>query len=101
MIYARHGDVHIVKINSIPSDAKEIDSLVVEEGEVTGHAHRLAESGARIWVTKNGARFIRVVTPVEISHEEHETRVIPPGDWEIRRTRETDHMQGVTRILED
>lgn len=99
--YFRHGDVHLIRIEAIPSDADPTQDKTVEEGELTGHAHRIVGDGSVIHVTKSGARFLRVVQPTDLSHEEHHTRTIPPGDYEIRRTRETDHMEGVTRVVAD
>jgi hypothetical protein len=103
--YMRHGDVFIIEIK-IPQDAKETDGHILEYGEVTNHCHQLrasevSDGAARIYQTKNGQKYLRVWRPVDVSHEEHETRTIPPGDYEIRRTKETDHMKGVTRLLAD
>src|ERR1044072_7373306 len=93
MEYYRHGDVFIVKVDKIPGAAKKTTERVLEYGEVTGHAHRLhGDADASIvYQTKNGAKYLRVIRPTDLKHEEHDTRVIPPGDYEIRRTRETDH----------
>ena len=101
MNYMRHGDVHLIEIDMIPGDAEATKDRVVEHGEVTGHAHRLVGDDATIFQSKSGVRFLRVVKPTDLSHEEHQTRTIPPGIYEIRRTRETDHMEGVTRQVAD
>jgi hypothetical protein len=98
--YFRHGDVHIIEIKSIPSDATKTEERVLEYGEVTGHAHRLGMGNATLFI-KGERKYLRVVDPVDLTHEEHETRAIPPGDYEIRRTRETDHMAGVVRAVAD
>ena len=99
--YGFHGDVHVIACEGIPLDAKESDEMVLEYGEVTGHAHRYTEPTTKLFKTPDGRKFLRVVTPTDLSHEEHHTRVIQPGDYEIRRTRETDHMSGVTRLVAD
>ena len=98
--YFRHGDVHIIEAE-IPSDAVETNDTVLEHGEVTGHAHRFYGDSAVILKAKNGVKYLRVVRPTDLTHEEHHTRVIPPGTYEIRRTRETDHMSGVIRQVAD
>jgi hypothetical protein len=100
-IYYRHGDVHLIEIDSIPKNAKATKDKIVEHGEVTGHAHRLNGNGATIFKAQNGIRYLKVVRPTDLSHEEHHTRTIPPGTYEIRRTRETDHMSGVIRQVAD
>lgn len=99
--YGFHGDVHVIRIASIPEDAKATSDNVLEYGEVTGHAHRMYGDGFTVYQRKDGAKFLRVVTPSDLRHEEHDTRVITPGDYEIRRTLETDHMSGVTRMVAD
>jgi hypothetical protein len=99
--YAFHGDVHIIACDAIPEGAKESEEKVLEYGEVTGHAHRYHEPTTQLFKTPDGRKFLRVIKPTDLSHEEHATRVIPPGDFEIRRTKETDHMSGVTRMVAD
>lgn len=99
--YMRHGDVFIIETNDIPKEATESEEKVLEYGEVTGHAHRFYGDSAVLLKTKDGKKFLRVVQPTDLKHEEHETRTIPPGDYEIRRTLETDHMSGVTRQVAD
>ena len=102
--YGFHGDLHVISVTSIPKDAEATKETVLEYGEVTGHAHRLngdAGDAFTVFKTKAGAKFLHVVRPVDLSHEEHATRVIQPGDYEIRRTREADHMSGVTRLVAD
>lgn len=99
--YFLHGDVHVVVANEIPVEALPISERVLEYGEVTGHAHRFADDTAQVYQTKAGQKYLRVVSPTDLTHEEHHTKTIPPGIYEIRRTRETDHMEGITRILAD
>jgi len=99
--YAFHGDVHLIKIRSIPDEAVKTDEKVLEYGEVTGHAHRMQGDQFVIFKTNDNRKFLRVIQPSDLSHEEHHTRTVTPGDYEIRRTRETDHMTGVTRLVAD
>lgn len=99
--YGFHGDVHVITVDKIPKDAVETDETVLEYGEVTGHAHRMHGDGFRLYKKPDGTKFLRVVQPSDLKHEEHDTRTIPPGIYEIRRTRETDHMEGITRLVAD
>lgn len=97
----RHGDVIIVE-GEIPKDAEISTDDWLMLGEATGHAHRLESlETATVFKTKNGDRFLRVVQPTALKHEEHHTRIIPPGTYEIRPTRETDHLSGVVRRVAD
>lgn len=99
--YGFHGDVHVITVDQIPADAEPTNENVLEYGEVTGHAHRMQGEAFTIYKKKDGTKFLRVVQPSDLSHEEHDTRVIQPGDYEIRRTLETDHMSGITRQVAD
>jgi hypothetical protein len=99
--YYRHGDVHIIPVAKIPKDANPTKEVILEEGELTGHAHRLSGGEFTILRTNDGVKFLHVGEETEVTHEEHHTRSIPPGEYEIRRTRETDHMAGVTRQVAD
>lgn len=98
--YFFHGDVNILE-SDIPGDAEITKETVLEYGEVTGHAHRMHGDQFTIFKTKDNRKFLRVIQPSDLSHEEHHTRTIQPGDYQIRRTRETDHMSGVTRQVAD
>lgn len=101
--YTQQGDVVLVCNAKIPADVEIVKGNVVEHGELTGHAHRLDEqAGAQMFIQKaTGKRFLRIVQPTALKHEEHHTQVLQPGDFEIRRVRETDHMEGVTRQVAD
>lgn len=100
MKYMRHGDVHIIEATEIPSDFVLSEEKVLEYGGVTGHAHRFHGDNAQVYV-KDTRRYLRVISPTDLTHEEHDTRTIPPGIYEIRRTKETDHMAGVVRLVAD
>ena len=85
----RQGDVLIVSIDSIPDNSEEIArsgvGIVLAEGEITGHAHRIPERHASLYRSESDARYLRVMgpAPVALHHEEHSTVTIPPGDYRI------------------
>lgn len=89
---ARQGDVLFVKVKSIPKGGKVRKSGHILEGEATGHIHRVAEAQlAEAEVLDCGAGLFMSVTAeggVSIVHEDHNTIVIPPGNYEIVRQRE-------------
>jgi hypothetical protein len=111
--YYRHGDVHLVRVDSIPEGGKLETTDQVATGEVTGHAHRLlfrhdpdrgvgaTERTAQIITGLDGKRYLKVDAPTDLVHEEHHARTIPPGNYEVRLTRETDHMTGLIRRVAD
>jgi hypothetical protein len=62
----RQGDVLITRVDKIPKGATEIASnkergVVLAEGEVTGHAHRIPSRHAQLYRTEADARYLRDV----------------------------------------
>ena len=99
----RQGDVLLVKTDKLPEGCKEVPhvggAIVLAFGEVTGHKHQIADwkdAGrlarnalhgakvrARLLEAPNGARFLEVVKPVTLKHEEHSPAKIAPGLYEL------------------
>lgn len=83
----RQGDVLIVSVDSIPTGAKPIArtkrGVVLAEGEVTGHAHRIPSRSATLYHSESDARYMRVTAPVALNHEEHSTVKIPAGNYRV------------------
>lgn len=85
----RQGDVLIVAVDKIPAAAEPIArtkrGVVLAEGEVTGHAHRIPARTASLYRTEENARFLRVAgpAPVQLKHEEHKTVTLPAGDYRV------------------
>lgn len=85
----RQGDVLIVAVDSIPAAVTAVKrtkrGVVLAEGEVTGHAHRIPSRSAKLFRTEEDARFMRVMgpAPVRLEHEEHKTVEIPPGQYRV------------------
>ena len=90
----RQGDVLFIQIDQIPKVVTEQKQGVLVEGEVTGHAHRIAPAdlpGARIFRSDgNGPQrlFVQAISQLHIVHEEHGTIQLPPGQYEVIRQRE-------------
>lgn len=90
----RQGDVLIVAVESIPETAIAIArgkrGVVLAEGEVTGHAHRIPSRHASLYRTDTDARYLRVMgpAPVQLRHEEHSTVSLPPGSYRVTIHRE-------------
>jgi len=95
-----HGDVLLIRRGDLPAPAPApaapagaeiLEEVVVAEGEVTGHAHRVRgpvvtlrdESDARI----EGRLSLDLPAGGAITHEEHRTIVIVPGRYEVRHQR--------------
>lgn len=91
----RQGDVLIARVESIPAEATPIKRdrgrVVLAYGEVTGHAHAIADRGCDLLEVEGlEDRFLRVLTEggVELRHEEHATIPLPPGEYVVRQQRE-------------
>jgi hypothetical protein len=87
----RQGDV-LVTPRAIPKSAtpeKPDGRVVLAEGEATGHAHAILDVKA-VEVLRDGSEtYLRVKSPTEITHEEHNTLKVEPGEYLIRRQVET------------
>jgi len=75
----RQGDVLITRVNHLPELATELPrdearGVILAEGEVTGHAHRIHSRHAQLYRTEVDARYMRVTAPVALQHEEHASR---------------------------
>lgn len=86
MEYFQQGDNLWFK-ESIPKLAKKTklnDEHVVEHGEST-HRHRLESNSYEYFETPEKVRYLRIVEPVRLLHEEHKPITITPGDYRIGR----------------
>jgi hypothetical protein len=91
----RQGDVLIARVEEVPEDLEKVPCdrgrLVLAYGEVTGHAHVVAGEAELFTpadVEDLERRFLRVEQEATVVHEEHDTIVLPPGDYEVLRQRE-------------
>ena len=83
----RQGDVLIVKVNNIPSDATKRKSRVLAEGEATGHMHELDKGEV---YEKEGVLYFKVDSnePATLVHPEHKAVTFEPGEYKVIRQRE-------------
>lgn len=89
----RQGDVLIEYIESSPLHLSEVPRdkgrIVLAYGEVTGHAHAILDLDAVMFTMPNTTdRFLKIMSSVELRHEEHATITIPLGDYIVRQQRE-------------
>lgn len=107
-IVFQQGDVVLVKIDSIPKDLVKVKTDFLQEGEVTGHYHRLHGEGFQIFAPKGvpydndtQRKHLRLVQPASLKHEEHNEIKLPPGDYEVRIVREYNHFNEEARRVAD
>lgn len=107
----RQGDVLLTPVSAIPAGCTEVPHdkgrIVLAYGEVTGHAHAIADhvvakpmtpgaademaeaaiarakTKARLLTAPSGERFLEVTEPVTLRHEEHDPHVIAPGFYQL------------------
>ena len=98
---AAQGDFVIIRIDKIPNDVVEFvaegNHYVVAHSE-TGHNHVMERTNVKAFkqgVTNDRdlyALFLSVEAPTEINHlrsfDTHETLLVPPGNYMVRRQRE-------------
>lgn len=100
----RQGDVIIRPlIREIKEELKPKGDLVLAEGEVTGHAHRITQGKVELQVNALlGLMILRVLSDEAVlSHEEHADIILLMGDYEIKQQREYDWMTENLRRVAD
>ncbi len=84
----RHGDLLLRTVKDIPEKAVKLDTDTLQEGEVTGHRHRL--KGDFDILIENNQKFVNAKSELELVHEEHNTIQIPIGKYVLFQEREFD-----------
>ena len=100
----RQGDVLIEMVREIPDSAQKqakSQRLILAHGEVTGHRHCLVTTDPVDWwkhdefsttigtsTTLPGGLFLALSTCAKVTHPEHATLEIPPGQYRVSRQRE-------------
>lgn len=98
---AAQGDFVIFRINEIPANVEAIepeDNHYVVAHSETGHNHVMERTHVTAFKEAGTKEvdlykmFLNVEAPTEInhlrSHDTHESILVPPGKYEIRRQRE-------------
>ena len=84
----RHGDLLLKTVKNIPEKAVKIGTDTLQEGEVTGHRHRL--KGDFDILLEKGHKYVNAKSELELVHEEHNTIQIPIGKYVLFQEREFD-----------
>jgi hypothetical protein len=88
MALFRQGDVYVEDLKVIPEGGRRRDSPVLFLGEATGHAHRFEPADAADVLELGNQLYLRVVSPLQIVHEEHGPIPLDPGLYRVWRQRE-------------
>ena len=91
------GDLLLIKTDKVPKGLKELSQLdsqgnyIVAHSE-TGHHHTVSAKAVKVWIATQMLMYMEVKKAVELKHhrafDRHDTLIVPPGMWEIRRQRE-------------
>jgi hypothetical protein len=85
----RQGDVFIERVAKIPARAEARPHCVLAEGEVTGHSHRIRESGVARMFAHTSSLYLEVTAEqATIAHEEHGPITLPRGTYRVWQQRE-------------
>jgi hypothetical protein len=85
----RQGDVFIETADFIPANAIRQPDVVLADGEVTGHRHRVEDAAAAALFRHSGQMYLEVISPeAAIVHEEHGPIKLPRGTYRVWRQRE-------------
>lgn len=102
----QQGDVVLVPVDRIPEEFKAAKTDILQEGEATGHAHRLHGNDFQVFakpdkLSNADQKYLRIVRPTYLKHEEHKEIQLPSGDYEVRIVREYDHFDEEARRVVD
>ena len=85
----RHGDVLLAAVAALPAGAAPLLGLVLAQGELTGHAHRIREAGAARLFRQGAFTYLHVTAATAtLVHEEHRAIELPAGVYRVWQQRE-------------
>lgn len=91
--YCLHGDVILERIDKLPKEFKNFKKSkdgVLAYGELTGHLHQLQRDRFDLRIDEAGIKFLHVLEPTPVKHQEHSPIIIPPGNYKIGIQQEYD-----------
>ena len=99
MSWIRHGDVILERVEKTLGVQSAKNNVVLAEGEVTGHFHRL--KGKNMLVSEfRGNKFLELKDSADLVHEEHDTLKIPEGKYKVMLQREVDLKGELRQVLD-
>lgn len=112
----RQGDILLVPVDEVPDGLVEVPRedgmIVLAEGEATGHLHAidapeatflaedLAQIEGRFLLVEAEAVTAGAAAGVALEHPEHDTVVLEPGAYEVRRQREYSQAGGIELVAD-
>jgi len=94
----RQGDLYIERVSAVPPGSIGLPHLVLAEGELTGHRHRIENDEGAVLFEMCGERFLEVTDEsADLVHDEHGTIHLDRGIYRVWRQREFDPTQRTRR----
>ena len=92
MMY-RQGDVLLERVETVDLGeevCREGGRVVLAHGEVSGHSHAIEAPDATLFRGRHlpQGRFLRLLSPARLVHEEHSPIPLPAGLYRLRRQHE-------------
>jgi hypothetical protein len=84
----------------IPKSAKRKANNHLAEGEATGHFHAATAPDVALYEHKGGL-MLAAPTGTEVTHQEHNTVLVPPGNYDRSIVQEYDHFTEEAREVVD
>lgn len=100
---AQQGDVLLKKMSSLPNGERVSISkhtLVLAEGETTGHFHGIQSEGSELFSIGNTI-VMELQESATLTHQEHGPITLAPGLWEVGRVQEYDYFSKMKRQVQD
>jgi len=97
----RQGDVFIIPVDTVPVTTvvePRKGDIILAEGEVTGHAHRITDKKA-VMFRLGDQRYLITENESTVTHEEHGAITLPKGSYRIQIQRE--YTPGAVRNVSD
>ena len=87
-------------MKNIPAGAKRKTNKHLAEGEATGHFHAATAPDAAVYEYEGGL-MLAAPSGTEVTHQEHNTVLVPPGDYDRSIVQEYDHFTEEARQVVD
>lgn len=99
-----HGDV-VLYCEDLPKDfssMKQLKDNTLALGEATGHCHVLFGEDIDLREEpKTKEKYLKLVKPATLKHQEHNPVILPPGTYRIGIQKEYDHFEQESRNVAD
>lgn len=107
MMKALHGEVIFVE-TKVPETAKKIniknDYYIVGESEVHGNDHRVEVKEGVFLYECAGKLYLKNEVECEVycpNVDRHDTKTLPPSEWEIKKANDFDFLADKERVVRD